>query len=109
MHGPVGLNSIGLVGILVGGGSLKRHILVLIPGAMLRYMRLNLVRWVLVLHPHHCLSRPCAVYHSANVPRQTQAQLLDAVCTITCLCIAFTGRTYTSNSQCVALGPLEKC
>ena len=51
VHGPVGLNSIGLVGILVGGGPLKGHILVLIPGAMLRHMRLNLVGWVLVLHP----------------------------------------------------------
>ena len=46
------LNSIGLVGILVGGGSLKGHILVLIPGAMLGHMRLNLVGWVLVLHPY---------------------------------------------------------
>ena len=51
MHGPVGLNSIGLVGILVGGGSLKWHILVLIPGSMLGHMRLNLVGRVLVLHP----------------------------------------------------------
>lgn len=70
VQGPVGLNSIGLVGILVGGGSLKWHILVLVPGAMLRYVRLNLVRWVLVLHPHQCLSKPCPMCLSASVPWQ---------------------------------------
>lgn len=50
MHGPVGLHSVRLVGILVGGGALKRHILVLIPGPMLGHMRLYLVGRVLVLH-----------------------------------------------------------
>ena len=50
MHSPVRLNGMRLVGILVGGGALKWHTLVLILGAMLRHMRLDRVGWVLVLH-----------------------------------------------------------
>lgn len=57
VHGSVRLNSIGLVGVLVGGGSLKWHILVLILGSMLRHMRLNLVGRVLVLHQQPLPSR----------------------------------------------------
>ena len=51
VHGPVRLHSVSLVGILVGGGALKWHILVLIPGPMLGHMRLYLVGRILVLHP----------------------------------------------------------
>ena len=67
MHGHVRLNSIGLVGVLVGGGSLKWHILVLIPGAMLRHMRLNLMGRVLVLQPHPHASRPCTNLTFVNI------------------------------------------
>ena len=51
VHGPVRLHSVSLVGILVGGGALKWHILVLIPGPMLGHMCLYLVGRILVLHP----------------------------------------------------------
>lgn len=49
MHSPVRLNSICFVSILVGGGALERHTLVLSPGAMLWYMCLDLMSRVLVL------------------------------------------------------------
>lgn len=62
MHGPVWLNSVGLVGVLVGGGPLKWHILVLIPGSMLGHMRLNLMGRVLILQMQPNLSCHAALH-----------------------------------------------
>ena len=49
VHGSVGLHSIRLVGLPVGGSALKGHALVLCPRAMLGHMGLNLMSRVLVL------------------------------------------------------------
>lgn len=73
VHGPVGLHSVSLVGILVGGGALKGHILVLIPGPMLGHMRLYLMGRVLVLHPTPCQSLNCTQsrqHTHAHAPNQ---------------------------------------
>ena len=73
MHSSVGLNVISLVGIPVGGGALKRHALVLIPGPVLWHMRLDCIGWVLVLHRLHTNNETglCTELHNTPVVHNT--------------------------------------